>query len=385
MAATAGTDRDRAKKSVLTTRARRALIWGASALAALVILAGSLVYTEQSSFCKSCHEMDPYYEAWLTGPHANNAQCVDCHVDSGVIAHLAHKPIALKEVWDHFFSNNRFPTYTVELPNTRCEGCHTSIPEAKQGFLFSHAKHQARGLCKDCHSQTGHVVTLASLDAAGVLNSAVTTPTPVGMMPSSTPGHRTVVCQKCHDQARMKCSTCHQATHSERGECSNCHLPDGAFKFSHPIGSACVTCHKPPSPHFGGSCGSCHTPDVPFTDTVYRHAAGANCRTCHKPPANHYGTTCSLCHKPTVPFAQATFRHSAGANCASCHRPPSNHFGSSCSACHRPGVAFASATFRHPARTGAHSYRSFACVKCHPNGYTTSYCSCHKGNPPTGD
>lgn len=253
-------------------RTRRLIIWAAAGVAFLLVLVASLVYTEQSYFCPTCHEMDPYYQAWTTGPHAKSAQCVDCHVDSGVLAHLAHKPIALKEVWDHFFANSRFPNYTVDLPNSRCVRCHPSVPD-KQGSVFSHALHATKTTCKACHTQTGHLVSLASLEAAGVLKQGSVAPVPGDMTPSSITGHKVVVCQECHDQASMKCSSCHQ------------------------------------------------------------------------PPHDHYGTDCAACHTPGTPFAQATFAH-----------PDTEH-----------------------------NIRRIACVKCHPSGLTTTYCSCHDGNPPSDD
>jgi len=291
-------------------RARRLIVWGAIGAVALVLLTASLIYTEQSSFCQTCHEMDPYYEAWVSGPHAKAAECTDCHVDPGVIAHLAHKPIALKEVWNHFFTDNRFPNFNVDLPNSRCLRCHTKIAE-KPGSLFSHAKHQTKALCKNCHTQTGHLVTLAALDAVGVLKSGAKAPVPGGMIPSVATGHKKVVCQECHDQAKMKCSSCHQPPHENRGECSQCHMTGSSFVAGHPGGS------------------------------------NKNCAQCHKAPAKHYGTGCSGCHTPGVPFK--------------------------------------STKFSHPARVGDHSYRSFACVKCHPDGGAKVYCSCHKGNPPSDD
>jgi nitrate/TMAO reductase-like tetraheme cytochrome c subunit len=327
-------------------RARRLVTWGAAGVIVVLLLVGSLVYTEQSSFCPTCHEMGPYYTAWKTGPHAKDASCVDCHVDAGVIAHLVHKPTALKEVWDHFFADNRFPNYTVDVPNSRCIRCHPSVPD-KIGALFSHAKHQNKATCKDCHTQAGHPVTLAALDAIGVLKSGATTHTVNGMTASSIPGHKKVICQNCHNQANMKCSSCHQPPHENRGECSNCHKPGTGFVFVHPAGTDCVSCHKPPTNHFSGDCGGCHTPAVPFAKTAYKHDPGSNCGSCHNAPANHFGASCSTCHKPGVPFKKATFSH--------------------------------------PARVGDHSYRSFPCAKCHPNGYASSYCTCHKGNPPNGD
>lgn len=290
-------------------RARRIVIWGAVAAIAAVVLTGSLVYTEQSSFCPTCHEMKPYYQAWQASGHATSASCVDCHVDPGVIAHLAHKPIALKEVWDHFFSNSKFPNYTVDIPNSRCLGCHPKVPN-KAGSLFSHSEHAGRAKCKSCHAQTGHTVSLASLAAEGVLKTNATTPTVPGMNPSSISGHIKIVCQECHDQAKMKCSSCHQPPHESRGECSNCHRPGTAFVASHPLDTDCAKCHKAPAKHFGNDCAACHTPGVPF----------------------------------------------------------------------------AQATFSHPRNTGEHSYRSFACAKCHPKNYTTAYCTCHPGGrAPAGD
>jgi nitrate/TMAO reductase-like tetraheme cytochrome c subunit len=286
-----------------TTRARRLVIWGGVGLVALLLLTASLVYTEQSSFCPTCHEMGPYYQAWLSGGHAGHAQCVDCHVDSGVIAHLAHKPIALKEVWDHFFADNRFPNFTVDMPNSRCTGCHPKVPD-KAGALFSHALHETKATCKDCHSQVGHVVTLAALSAAGILKANPATPTVGGMTPSSAPGHIKVICQNCHNQATMRCSSCHQSPHENRGECSNCHQPGPTF--------------------------------------VFTHSSSSDCASCHTPPANHFGPDCTACHNISTPFASTVFNH------------PRVH----------------------------HGYLSRPCAKCHPNGYTTSFCTCHNGHPP---
>ncbi len=247
------------------TKTRRLVIWGAAGVVLLAVLVGSLIYTEQSSFCPTCHEMSPYYDAWAKGPHALNAGCVDCHIDAGVVAHLAHKPIALKEVWDHFFSNSKFPNYTVEIPNSRCqnETCHTTIPENKPGVAFSHAKHAATALCKDCHTQAGHLVTLAALDAVGVLRQDSTVPVPGGLTPSSAAGHKKVVCQNCHDQATMKCSACHQAPHENRGECSSCHDPSAPFAqgvLNHPAvhhgyqSRPCVDCHPSGPPAVYCTC-----------------------------------------------------------------------------------------------------------------------------------
>ena len=329
-------------------RTRRILIWGAVVVVGLIAAAGSLVYTEQSSFCPTCHEMQPYYTAWLAGGHAHSAQCIDCHVDPGLVAHLAHKPAALKEVWDHFFSDPRFPNYAVDMPNSRCTRCHVSVP-AKVGALFSHSLHVTKARCKDCHAAVGHQVTLQSLMQAGVLKSGGTDPpVPDGQTPSRAPGHIKVICQNCHDQAKMRCSACHQAPHEARGECSACHKPGARFAFVHPV-----------------------------------VAPGADCSRCHQKPAGHpkVSGACSNCHKS--PSTRWAFSHpSASGACENCHTPPANHFGPPCTRCHSAGVPFKQAVFTHPTNTGAHTYQSFPCVKCHPTGYATSSCTCHGGNPP---
>lgn len=303
----AGSSRSaRPRKAGRGTLTRILVIVGVGAALVAVGLA-TAVYTERPQFCPVCHEMGPYYDAWTAGPHANTS-CVECHVDQGVIAHGLHKFVALKEVWDHFTKDNRFPTYGVELPNARCLRCHATV-RTVGGSRFDHFLHANKAACKECHPTTGHSVTSAALKQAGILTTTdVGAPVPGGLTPSSAPGHIKVSCQGCHDQAKMRCSLCHAAPHEARGECSDCHQPGTRFKFAHPAGTDCVRCHKPPANHFGPSCASCHTPGVPF----------------------------------------------------------------------------ASATFRHPA-TGEHSFRSFPCAKCHPDGYTKAYCSCHKGKPPTGD
>lgn len=337
-AGTARSSRPRVRTGVLMIGIAVVLVVGAVGVAAAV-------YTERPQFCPTCHEMGPYYIAWAAGPH-KQFSCVDCHVDPGIVNHGLHKLVALKELWDHFTRKNLFPNYTVELPNARCQSCHAKVKDTL-GAKFSHSVHTTKALCKDCHATAGHEVTLAVLGRAGILKPAATgPPTPGGMTPSAASGHIKVACQRCHDQAKMKCSQCHNAPHEIKpGDCSNCHTTDAKFVFRHTADTACAKCHKPPASHFAGDCASCHK------------SGGSSW----------------------------AFTHPLSTACADCHKPPANHFGSSCASCHSVGVPFRNATFRHTGNTGEHSYRSFACVKCHPNGYSAASCTCHGGRPPRGD
>jgi nitrate/TMAO reductase-like tetraheme cytochrome c subunit len=325
---------------------KRVLLIAVVALVVLIpAIVGSMIYTERPQFCPVCHEMSPYYAAWTAGAH-KQVSCVDCHVDPGVVNHGLHKFVALKELWDHFTTKPVFPNYTVELPNARCIACHPKVKDTL-GAKFSHALHATKAQCRDCHMTVGHLVTLDALDAVGVLRPAATAPpAPKGIAPSSAPGHIKVACQRCHDQAKMRCALCHKAPHEVKpGDCSACHAPGPKFVFIHTTDTDCAKCHKPPAKHFPGACVQCHKGGLPSW----------------------------------------VFNHPASNACASCHKAPANHFGAGCASCHRVGVAFRNATFRHPGGTGEHSYRSFACAKCHPKGYGSASCTCHGGRAPSGD
>jgi nitrate/TMAO reductase-like tetraheme cytochrome c subunit len=451
--------------------------------------------TETPQFCKNCHEMGPYYDAWAAGAH-KNVSCVDCHVDAGAANHVEHKVVATKELWVHISGDPKFPQNTAEVPNRRCLTCHAGILD-KTGPTFSHKQHANAGPCMECHSDVGHRVTNKALAKAGVLKSgldASNAAKPVSASArsdatSGTPAHSPVSCTKCHDLAKVACSKCHKPSHPDRGECTTCHRPGPRWSFSHPLSEDCAACHAAPAKHFGSVCTSCHSPSVPFAKTVFKHVstdcaschsapakhrvgacatchqrpgvswafshpgasscaschaapAGHNraaacaschhkpgvswaathpassaCGSCHKAPANHFGSACSTCHRLGVPFKSAVYRHTssacaschkapAGHNrtvscatchkrpgvswaashpsssaCASCHKAPANHFGASCASCHKPMVAWSSATFRHPSTGSEHTYRSFACVKCHPSGYSSHTCTaCHGPN-----
>lgn len=342
--------------------------------------------TEAPQFCPSCHEMQPYYDAWETGAHKGVA-CVDCHVDGGTVNHLKHKVVAAKEVWVHFSGDPRFPQGAALVPDSRCLSCHETIMQSS-GPKFSHKEHAKAGACVDCHSESGHQVTTAALAEAGVLkpgaeaSTAMVAQAALRSDAAGVPTHTTVTCSKCHDLAKVACSECHEPAHDARGECATCHRSGTAWEFSHPSATDCVTCHAAPAKHFGADCASCHKPGTPFKGTAYSHVSG-DCATCHAAPAAHNGkVSCATCHKKRGTSWAAS--HPGSRACASCHKAPASHFGSSCASCHKPLVSWRKATFSHP-RTEEHSYRSFACAKCHPSGYSSASCTCHGGKPPKDD
>ena len=379
-------------------RGRRVAVWLIGGGFALVFLCALFVgvafYTDQPSFCASCHEMKPYVDAWASGPH-NSHWCVDCHVGQDYPSRLAHKFVALQEVVAHFAGDTKFPRQDAPVvSDARCSACHktVSVTVAKG---FDHAAHASQGSCQACHADSGHNVTPAALTAANVFNPAVvriplgSAIATVGAGSADVPGHVQVVCTNCHDLKKTGCKSCHTPNHTPRGDCQLCHAAGVKWVFTHPTQANCQLCHKLPSNHFkpaSGSlpgCTTCHT--RPGKTWAFAHpAATSACGSCHAVPANHFKpasaslSPCTTCHKR--PGVAWKFSHpGSSANCQSCHTPPSGHPTGQCSTCHhKTGVSFA---FVHPS-TGMPGTSGIACVKCHPSGYATHTCTCHGGGSP---
>jgi len=398
---------------------------GLLAVVVLGAVAGT-AYTSKPAFCTSCHEMTPYYAAWNEGAHAG-VDCVDCHVDSGLKAEVSHKFVALKEVYNHFTSEPKFPGAVSDVPDSRCIACHDgAIDSAFPGF--THETHRGDRACVECHTNAGHKVTSVALAQAGILDSAgmqareLLNVASRGAGAANVQGHTPVACTDCHDLKKTGCVTCHdteQKTHlvlasvsatatGAAASCTSCHADASRWAFTHPAPeAACTTCHTSPTEHRPGACASCHEtgktwafthPASSATCTTcharpakhapatcvtchetgvswkFKHPSSASCANCHTKPAKHYTGTCSACHSPSVPFANARFTHPGGkANCATCHTKPSKHYAGSCYTCHSPNVAFSRAVFKHPGSTST-------CTTCHkrPSGHSAKACAtCH--------
>jgi hypothetical protein len=340
-----------------TSRGQKAALWVAGvALLCVVLFFPVALATDQASFCPACHEMAPYYDAWLVGQHREQATCIDCHVDDGLPARFAHKFVALGEVKSHFLGDTTFPRATPpQVPNERCTRCHATLPPATEGG-FSHKIHAEKGTCAACHAATGHDVTTAKLQAAGIFNAGVRRTVNRGEFATvdggqaNIKGHKRVQCSRCHDMAKSGCARCHKpksaTNHPWKGDCSQCHEAGNEFAFKHPASTDCAKCHKPGDKHFKPASGKLDA-----------------CMTCHPTPDDRWG-----------------FSHpGSGADCAGCHTPPTKHLAGQCSQCHhRPGASW---QFSHPS-AGEHSWKSRPCAACHPKNYTSAYCTCHGGNAP---
>jgi nitrate/TMAO reductase-like tetraheme cytochrome c subunit len=255
---------------------------------------GLVEVTSTSSFCKSCHIMEPYYASWNHGHH-KDVECVKCHISPGVDNFVAAKLNGLGQVVDDVLHRTGTkPSASVsQLACTR-PGCHSvenlkgrKIDTGK--FKFDHAKHL---------SQTVLGVT-------------------------------------------MECSTCHA------------HIKGGPESEHFEVNTdACITCHLLTRYHNGGPPSPTMRSEVePIYLTVREpkalDSAGPpipGSPIGKTPPAN-----CTACHNaPSEPFQfrGLTVDHtqflSYGAACESCHRnvtsKPEAIDDAKCLACHEFGI-----------------------------------------------
>lgn len=60
--------------------------WGYLLIAFFVFIFGGMAFAEysmQPDFCRSCHNMETYYQAWHNSTH-KNVPCTDCHFEPGL-------------------------------------------------------------------------------------------------------------------------------------------------------------------------------------------------------------------------------------------------------------------------------------------------------------
>ena len=379
------------KRLIAAVKRRPVLSLAVIASTLVVLVVGAVAgtaYTSKPAFCTSCHEMSPYYAAWNEGAHAS-VDCVACHVDPGLKAEVSHKFVALKEVYNHFTTDPKFPGAVSDVPDSRCVACHdgpigSSIPG------FDHEAHRSDKPCVECHTNAGHKVTSVALADAGILDTAGMKARELrdvaarGAGSANVAGHVAVACTDCHDLAKTGCVTCHDNDQKEHPalasvnatatgpatSCTSCHTDAAQWAFTHPAPTVvCVACHTAPTEHRRGLCATCHETGVSWKFT--HPASSATCTSCHTRPAGHATATCVTCHTTGVSWK---FQHPSSASCSNCHAKPAKHYAGTCSTCHSPKVAFSKATFRHPGSAAT-------CTNCHkrPSGHSSTKCStCHK-------
>ncbi len=237
--------------------------WGWALLVMLVAGIGMGAFAEysmQPDFCRSCHLMEPYYQAWHESTH-KGINCTLCHFEPGMEGML----------WGKFQASSqavKFITQTygskphAEIKDTSCmrSGCHErrvlegkvewEVPTSRGGRItikFDHTPHlqeTRRGKqlrCVSCHSQIvqgQHLVV--TLDTCYLCH----------MKDLEHGRHEETIggCQSCHEppqqDIRLATGMFNHLEYTSKGvECQNCHADvirgDGAV-----MRQTCWNCHN---------------------------------------------------------------------------------------------------------------------------------------------
>ncbi len=365
-------------------------IIGAVIVALIIAAFVTAHYTSASSFCDTCHEMEPYYQSWQASSHSS-VECRECHIPPGAIPYIETKLGSFREIWVHFSDHPGAPLgVTGEIPDESCLRCHKDPPPdpTLPTVTFSHEKHSDSD-CIDCHIRMVH--------------TTVNPPDYVDPAKMSS-------CFECHDgtTAPNQCSYCHTAPHEPRGECSSCHSLDsfGSAAGEHPFeltGAhaelACTDCHvsKPGVENIPGTqlpradagCVSCHED---------HHGGLTDCAACHTPSTwgnvdfehpfpltgAHADLTCGDCHvsEPGGPTVPGTKFPAADPACISCHGDEHNGL-TDCSRCHTP-EGWDQVDFTHP-RVGEHGRGGgIACSTLPPERLRHGFLYLPRGQSPFG-
>jgi len=238
--------------------------WGLLLLVIVILLGmgGFAEYSVRPEFCRSCHIMEPYYQAWHTSTH-KNVPCVDCHFEPGLEKTLYGKWQATSQAVKYLTATYGSKPH-AEVRDASClrVGCHeTRLLQGKSEWTvhtdrgadvtvhFDHTPHLGelrRGKqlrCVSCHSQIvqGQHITV-TLDTCFICH-----------FKGLRHGRDEEVlggCGSCHGapkgQIRLATGMFDHAQFLDRGvACENCHADsvrgDGAVPRQQ-----CWTCHNKP-------------------------------------------------------------------------------------------------------------------------------------------
>ncbi len=351
-----------------------------SILAFFVILVGLLKFTESSTFCGLCHQMNVYMESWRTSSHRHVA-CTKCHYEPGFLNHLKGKWVDGQVSLAYFLSGKRPSAPHAQISDASClqKGCHKI--EDLQGDMiyknvaFSHGKHLGelrRGMklrCASCHAQLvqGLHLTVHEINcfichyykagpkgedeciscAVGGCTSCHVEPKGDIQVKGWNFNHRKyiargVACEKCH------LSVVQGDGHVPEGKCLECHNEPVILSTKYTsefIHKNHVTDHKI-------ECSNCHTP--------LRHEIGPI------PTIAHTSSNCDRCHSKEMHLGpREMYRGTGGIGVPD---SPSLMFTTNvdCIACHRKGEESQAAL-----HTSQYVERAIgeACVDCHGEGF----------------
>ncbi len=298
---------------------KRAVAWGLGGffLFTLISFVVAAEVTSRSFFCRSCHIMEPYYQAWASSSH-KDVECITCHMEPGLAGTWRGRTQGLSKL-AKYLTNTEGTKPWAEISDASClrSGCHESrLLEGEVAFgdiRFDHKPHltetrRGRQLrCTSCHAQ----VVMGEH-----INVSVAT------------------CNICHfkDKPAM----------TEDSDCLQCHkVPEGVLwlpgnrAFEHgPLnarGVKCAACHATVTQGDGfvpkTRCVVCH--NFPINRELL-----ADHERLHQVHVTEHKVECTDCHneithgyeadrRAATAAAGSDSRRTARVECLSCH--PSRH------------------------------------------------------------
>jgi nitrate/TMAO reductase-like tetraheme cytochrome c subunit len=301
--------------------------WGWVLILFIGFIGGSLAFAEysmQPDFCRSCHLMEPYYQAWHQSTH-RGVSCPECHFEPGLENTLYGKFQASSQAVK-YITNTYGSKPHAEIKDSSCmrSGCHEQrvlegkvnweVPTVRGGKItikFDHTPHlkeERRGKqlrCVSCHSQIvqgQHLVV--TLDTCFLCH----------MKGVEHGRHEQTLggCQSCHEapkeQIRLATGMFNHGDYLSRGvSCENCHAEivkgDGAVPKQ-----VCWTCHNQEK-----QVQRYNEPKFLHQTHVTDHKV--ECQNCHI----HIEHSLSAATKPDVKTPVSTHAMLEAGSCASCH------------------------------------------------------------------
>ena len=267
--------------------------WGWFLIALVLFVGGSAGFAEysmQPDFCRSCHIMEPYYQAWHNSTHKGVA-CTKCHFEPGLDKTLYGKFQASSQA-AKYITNTYGSKPHAEIRDSSCmrEGCHEqrllkgkvdwpvkSVTGKVVTIKFDHTPHltqERRGKqlrCVSCHSQIvqgQHLVV--TLDTCYLCHFKGFEH---GRNEKTLGG-----CTACHeapkDEIRLTTGVFRHGDYLKRGvTCENCH--SDALKGNGEVPrQTCFNCHNQPQQiaRYG---------DTNFIHKEHIQAHKVECSSCH--------------------------------------------------------------------------------------------------------
>lgn len=158
----------------------------------LLLAATSFFLTIPPTYCKGCHQMEPYYDSWKVSTHGQvHITCVSCHVKPEFLPTVLFKLNFYRNIYGQLTHQKLRPLAIVTPPVKACRQCHSlnRVRSTSGDLKINHRIHVAKAKlkCTFCHS--------------GVVHSGV------GKLKKMNPPRK--LCVECHQDQMNNCSYCH--------------------------------------------------------------------------------------------------------------------------------------------------------------------------------